>query len=1020
MSSDIPNSHPAASTRLLRSVVPRLHLAIVAVAAVTGSWLPCAVTGRAEPEGLTATETRIEVVDSRTGFRLRPDSADVRFQPIPDASTVGGHGTPRLRSDTDGLFVVDDLNVGGRFEVRCPGFEPVEVGFPPGIVAGGGRRIRILLDPATNADVSAPRPLSSLPGSNRMTLRGFVSDSRTGLSLPGVEVTVVPGGAAELTLDDGAFSLFVPVPSDPVDPGNVGNRVLNSSAGEGARSISLRFVKHGFKTVEVRDLEMWSGGDWSCPVRMTRQSAGEPEPAVIRVNERRPDGRGEIHPATPAPDGADFRGSANDPAPLVPHDGPPAVESMLESAIPVTVRLPRTIRVLLADGRTVEYVSLETYCRRTLPREWIASWSQFPGGENSLRAGAVAIRTYAAGFVNQPRGLDHDICATTACQVYGDATSASTDAATEATRGRVMIRSGSARVDFKLTEYSAENNALGLACGDGFTSPVDGCLADSICSGETRFGHGRGMCQWGSARWATGLKMEGRRFPLDGRTPSGFPKRDWVWILEHYYPDLTLAQGSALQIGDKVRVEGTTSLAVRECDGGGIAEGVECPQQNRMSAGTTGVIVDGPRFVSRDGRGHTWWRIRWADTEETIGWSAENWLDRVVSRVPGPPVLGALPDRVVREGERLEFDVPATADRGEIRLVDLETDTLADGDSGVLFRTPRFSGTTDGFLAGAPDQARLTGDLPAGNRESRAVLVRMAFLPDANESWLRLTTFDANRFPNPIVDLKRWIQFDVHSDRPVSIGLGVRETQLDAGAIVGSDGGSAGPIEWLGVAHHTGGRPDPLRNVASDRWQSLVFNPASDPITAFAGGDGVLDVGSSGLAVLEHLAVVPRDGAGEYRLFLNNFRLVEPVPLLFSLGRGAPPGATIDTRTGTFRWQPTAGQAPGLYQVEIVVALLEHPEIVAASSFKVRVLEADEPPHLRVSGLDPDAGRLVLEWTALPGRRYLVETTDSAIDPVWRANGPVVTAETDTAAVPILVRPGPGAALFRVRLLDEQ
>ena len=65
------------------------------------------------------------------------------------------------------------------------------------------------------------------------------------------------------------------------------------------------------------------------------------------------------------------------------------------------LRIPRNIRVLRQDGFTIDYISLQTYCQRSLPSEWIASWGNIgPGssGTNCLNAGAVAIRTYAIGF----------------------------------------------------------------------------------------------------------------------------------------------------------------------------------------------------------------------------------------------------------------------------------------------------------------------------------------------------------------------------------------------------------------------------------------------------------------------------------------------------------------------------------------------------------------------------------------------------------------------------------------------
>ncbi len=47
------------------------------------------------------------------------------------------------------------------------------------------------------------------------------------------------------------------------------------------------------------------------------------------------------------------------------------------------------------------------------------------------------------------------------------------------------------------------------------------------------------MCQWGSYRWAIGT--------------AGYPRRDWQWIVRHYYPNYTLVKGAVLLIGDEVK-----------------------------------------------------------------------------------------------------------------------------------------------------------------------------------------------------------------------------------------------------------------------------------------------------------------------------------------------------------------------------------------------------------------------------------------------------------------------------------
>ncbi len=168
---------------------------------------------------------------------------------------------------------------------------------------------------------------------------------------------------------------------------------------------------------------------------------------------------------------------------------------------------PATIRVWRRglDGSTascqgrVDVLPLERYVRGVLPHEWIRSWH----GE-SLRAGAIAIRTYAASWIaNGGKYTCADLDDTTASQVYKDATYAVTDAAVEATAGTYVMKNGVP----VFAEYSAENG-----------HPTATGISDSLCAGKTRFGHGRGTCQWGSQRWAS---------------QSG---KSHTWILEHYYP----------------------------------------------------------------------------------------------------------------------------------------------------------------------------------------------------------------------------------------------------------------------------------------------------------------------------------------------------------------------------------------------------------------------------------------------------------------------------------------------------
>ena len=197
---------------------------------------------------------------------------------------------------------------------------------------------------------------------------------------------------------------------------------------------------------------------------------------------------------------------------------------------------PASIRVGFADAACTQScctgncthvctMPLETYVRRGLDNEWIASWNT-----QSLRAGSIAYRSYGAWRANNPIRSNFDICSNACCQVNNASTHSATDAAIARTPGIVLSRNGS---QIASSEYSSENNSwkdpnstlsctnADLSCGNGFAgSPNTGwpCLADSVGTGKSCFGHGRGMSQWGTQRWAIAATAQ-----------------RWPWIVDHYF-----------------------------------------------------------------------------------------------------------------------------------------------------------------------------------------------------------------------------------------------------------------------------------------------------------------------------------------------------------------------------------------------------------------------------------------------------------------------------------------------------
>lgn len=217
----------------------------------------------------------------------------------------------------------------------------------------------------------------------------------------------------------------------------------------------------------------------------------------------------------------------------------PRTESPAGPLLAPPMTPPETIRVGFADAACTQtcctaacthtcILPLETYVRRGLDSEWIASWNT-----QSLRAGSIAYRSYGAWRVAHPIRSNFDICSSACCQVNDANTSSSTDSAIARTPGLMLSRNGTEAAS---AEYSAENNSWidpnstlscsngDLSCGNGFAGSPSAswpCLADPVSAGKSCFGHGRGMSQWGTQRWAI---------------KSGDPQR-WPWIVDHYYND---------------------------------------------------------------------------------------------------------------------------------------------------------------------------------------------------------------------------------------------------------------------------------------------------------------------------------------------------------------------------------------------------------------------------------------------------------------------------------------------------
>lgn len=210
------------------------------------------------------------------------------------------------------------------------------------------------------------------------------------------------------------------------------------------------------------------------------------------------------------------------------------------------------------------------------------------------------------------------------------------------------------------------------------------------------------------------------------------------------------------------------------------------------------------------------------------------------------------------------------------------TDALLTGFEGygngteVVFRQPRYSGSTAAHLAATPDVHEVTDEVAAFSG-SKCYKLEWQFVDTGLNRWLRATSSNAANVPNPTIEFDKPIRVRLRLDAgSLRVCLGVRETGTTAP--VGQNGGTTGSIEWVGVSGLTSGAPQgTLITAMPGVWQTVVFDPVSDPIVGFT-GDGVL-TSPTNKGTLEHLGFASTGGAGPFTVYIDDIeQLCEPPP----------------------------------------------------------------------------------------------------------------------------------------------
>jgi len=201
----------------------------------------------------------------------------------------------------------------------------------------------------------------------------------------------------------------------------------------------------------------------------------------------------------------------------------------------------------------------------------------------------------------------------------------------------------------------------------------------------------------------------------------------------------------------------------------------------------------------------------------------------------------------------------------------------------VMFRPPRYSGSTAQHLTTSPNLAQVTDEV-AAFAGAKCSKLSWQFVDTALERWVRATTSNAANVPNPTIELDKPVRVRLRFESPTGaallVSLGVRETGTTAP--VGSDGGTTGTIEWVGASgRYNGVSPQgKLVTAMPGIWQTIVFDPLTDPIRPHT-GDGVLS-SPSNKGTFEHLAFSSTGGAGPFVVYVDQVE------------QGCPPAARGD------------------------------------------------------------------------------------------------------------------------------
>ena len=195
----------------------------------------------------------------------------------------------------------------------------------------------------------------------------------------------------------------------------------------------------------------------------------------------------------------------------------------------------------------------------------------------------------------------------------------------------------------------------------------------------------------------------------------------------------------------------------------------------------------------------------------------------------------------------------------------------------VTFNEPNHAAETSANLRPGSSFAGVSKDR-GGYRSTKAYNLRFEFIDLLDTRWVKVVTQDVEK-PNPVLDLNKRLRFRMLLDSgSVYVTLGIREIGNET-AIVGSDGGTIGPVEWVAADRvlEDGNGYIPIGKLIKGQdniWQEIEFDFKKEKVVSYDGGNGHLN-GRYG--VLDHIAFTIVDGSGPFNIYIDKMEQIDDV-----------------------------------------------------------------------------------------------------------------------------------------------